>query len=85
MFLLRLIQKGILMMYYFLIIYKMLYCSTRLQLLEPFSAWNGEDIVDAPILIKVLGKCTTDHISAAGPWLKFRGHLDNISNNMFLT
>ncbi|XP_019850428.1 PREDICTED: aconitate hydratase, mitochondrial-like [Amphimedon queenslandica] len=59
--------------------------STRLQLLEPFSAWNGEDIVDAPILIKVLGKCTTDHISAAGPWLKYRGHLDNISNNMFLT
>jgi aconitate hydratase len=59
--------------------------SNRLQLLEPFEAWDGQDVVDAPILIKVLGKCTTDHISAAGPWLKYRGHLDNISNNMFLT
>lgn len=60
-------------------------CSVRLQLLEPFNSWNGKDVMDAPILIKVLGKCTTDHISAAGPWLKYRGHLDNISNNMFLT
>ena len=88
--------------------------SNRLQLLTPFKAWDGNDIIDAPILIKVLGKCTTDHIrytlaaestlegfhypggwvsselssflsSAAGPWLKYRGHLNNISNNMFLT
>ncbi|KAK7604136.1 hypothetical protein V9T40_004409 [Parthenolecanium corni] len=59
--------------------------SDRLQLLEPFDKWDGKDLVDMRILIKVKGKCTTDHISAAGPWLKFRGHLDNISNNMFLT
>ncbi|XP_065898559.1 aconitate hydratase, mitochondrial-like [Dysidea avara] len=59
--------------------------SSRLQLLNPFNRWDGKDYVDLPILIKVKGKCTTDHISAAGPWLKFRGHLDNISNNMFLT
>jgi len=59
--------------------------SDRLQLLEPFPAWDGHDLVDLPILIKVKGKCTTDHISAAGPWLKYRGHLDNISNNLFLT
>jgi len=58
--------------------------SQRLQRLEPFAAWDGKDIIDAPILIKVKGKCTTDHISAAGPWLKFRGHLDNISNNMLI-
>jgi aconitate hydratase len=58
--------------------------SDRLQLLEPFPVWNGEDIVDMPVLIKVHGKCTTDHISMAGPWLKYRGHLDNISNNMFI-
>ncbi len=58
--------------------------SDRLQLLAPFPAWNGKDIVDVPILIKVQGKCTTDHISAAGPWLKYRGHLDNISNNMLI-
>lgn len=58
--------------------------SDRLQLLSPFSKWNGEDFYDLPILIKVKGKCTTDHISMAGPWLKYRGHLDNISNNMFL-
>lgn len=58
--------------------------SQRLQRLEPFAAWDGKDVVDAPILIKVKGKCTTDHISAAGPWLKFRGHLDNISNNMLI-
>ncbi|KAI5698976.1 hypothetical protein M8J75_014738 [Diaphorina citri] len=59
--------------------------SQRLQLLEPFDIWHGKDLEDLTILIKVKGKCTTDHISAAGPWLKFRGHLDNISNNMFLT
>lgn len=59
--------------------------SNRLQLLEPFDKWDGKDLEDLTILIKVKGKCTTDHISAAGPWLKFRGHLDNISNNMFLT
>ncbi|CAK1595929.1 unnamed protein product [Parnassius mnemosyne] len=59
--------------------------SDRLQLLEPFDKWNGKDLTDMTILIKVKGKCTTDHISAAGPWLKYRGHLDNISNNMFIT
>ncbi|KAL3090112.1 hypothetical protein niasHS_006564 [Heterodera schachtii] len=59
--------------------------SDRLQLLEPFDAWDGKDLTDMVILIKVKGKCTTDHISAAGPWLKYRGHLDNISNNLFLT
>lgn len=59
--------------------------SQRLQLLEPFQRWHGGDLTDMLVLIKVRGKCTTDHISAAGPWLKFRGHLDNISNNMFLT
>jgi aconitate hydratase len=58
--------------------------SSRLQLLTPFAKWNGKDIEDAAILIKVKGKCTTDHISAAGPWLKFRGHLDNISNNLLI-
>ncbi|KAG9303384.1 hypothetical protein G9A89_013710 [Geosiphon pyriformis] len=58
--------------------------SSRLQLLEPFSKWNGKDLEQLPILIKVKGKCTTDHISMAGPWLKFRGHLDNISNNMLI-
>jgi aconitate hydratase len=58
--------------------------SDRLQLLAPFAAWDGEDITDAAILIKVKGKCTTDHISMAGPWLKYRGHLDNISNNMLI-
>jgi aconitate hydratase len=58
--------------------------SNRLQLLEPFKRWDGKDYVDLPILIKIKGKCTTDHISAAGPWLKYRGHLDNISNNMFI-
>ena len=55
--------------------------SERLQLLEPFPAWDGKNITDAVILIKALGKCTTDHISMAGPWLRYRGHLDNISNN----
>ncbi len=58
--------------------------SDRLALLEPFSAWNGQDFKGLPLLIKALGKCTTDHISMAGPWLKYRGHLDNISNNMLI-
>ncbi|XP_017882288.1 probable aconitate hydratase, mitochondrial [Ceratina calcarata] len=58
--------------------------SERLQLLEPFDKWDGKDLTDLTVLIKVKGKCTTDHISAAGPWLKYRGHLDNISNNMFI-
>lgn len=58
--------------------------SDRLQLLEPFKKWNGADIDDAVVLIKARGKCTTDHISMAGPWLKYRGHLDNISNNMLI-
>ncbi len=58
--------------------------SDRLQLLEPFSAWEGTDLCGLKLLIKVKGKCTTDHISMAGPWLKFRGHLDNISNNMLI-
>jgi len=58
--------------------------SQRLQLLTPFAAWDGGDIEDAMVLIKTKGKCTTDHISMAGPWLKYRGHLDNISNNMLI-
>lgn len=58
--------------------------SDRLQLLEPFAPWSGEDIRDLVVLCKAQGKCTTDHISPAGPWLKYRGHLDNISNNMLL-
>lgn len=58
--------------------------SERLQLLEKFEPWNGEDYTELPLLLKAQGKCTTDHISMAGPWLRFRGHLDNISNNMFL-
>ncbi|CAI9735956.1 aconitate hydratase, mitochondrial-like [Octopus vulgaris] len=58
--------------------------STRLQLLSPFAKWDGEDIKDMLVLIKAKGKCTTDHISAAGKWLKFRGHLDNISNNLLI-
>ena len=58
--------------------------SKRLQLLEPFKAWEGTDIKGLKLLIKAKGKCTTDHISMAGPWLKFRGHLDNISNNMLI-
>ncbi len=58
--------------------------SARLQLLEPFRAWEGTDIKGLKLLIKAKGKCTTDHISMAGPWLKFRGHLDNISNNMLI-
>jgi len=59
--------------------------SERLAPLQPFPAWDGKDVIDAPILIKIRGKCTTDHISQAGKWLRFRGHLDNISNNLFLT
>lgn len=58
--------------------------SERLQLLEPFKPWNGEDYIELPLLIKAAGKCTTDHISMAGPWLKFRGHLENISNNLLM-
>jgi aconitate hydratase len=58
--------------------------SDRLQLLAPFQAWDGNNITGAKLLIKAFGKCTTDHISMAGPWLKFRGHLDNISNNMLI-
>ena len=58
--------------------------STRLQLLEAFSTWEGTDLHGMKLLIKAFGKCTTDHISMAGPWLKYRGHLDNISNNMLI-
>lgn len=57
--------------------------SERLQLLEPFEPWDGKDFEKLPLLLKAKGKCTTDHISPAGPWLRFRGHLDNISDNMF--
>jgi len=58
--------------------------SDRLQLLQPFAPWEGTDIKGLRLLIKAFGKCTTDHISMAGPWLKYRGHLDNISNNMLI-
>jgi len=58
--------------------------SERLELLTPFQPWDGENLMGAKLLIKTLGKCTTDHISMAGPWLRFRGHLDNISNNMLI-
>jgi len=58
--------------------------SDRLQLLDPFAAWEGVDLKGLKLLIKAKGKCTTDHISMAGPWLKYRGHLDNISNNMLI-
>jgi aconitate hydratase len=58
--------------------------SDRLQLLAPFDPWDGKNISEAKLLIKAFGKCTTDHISMAGPWLRFRGHLDNISNNMLI-
>jgi aconitate hydratase len=58
--------------------------SDRLQLLAPFAAWEGTDLKDLRLLIKAKGKCTTDHISMAGPWLKYRGHLDNISNNLLI-
>ncbi len=58
--------------------------SNRLQVLVPFAPWDGKDYIDQPLLIKAKGKCTTDHISMAGPWLRFRGHLDNISDNMLI-
>ena len=58
--------------------------SERLQLLEPFAAWDGRDYEDLPVIAKAKGKCTTDHISAAGPWLHYRGHLENISGNLYL-
>ncbi len=58
--------------------------SERLQLLEPFAAWDGRDYEDLPVIAKAEGKCTTDHISAAGPWLRYRGHLENISGNLYL-
>lgn len=58
--------------------------SVRLQRLEPFAPWDGQDMTDMPLLIKVKGKCTTDHISMAGPWLRFRGHLQNISDNLLM-
>jgi len=58
--------------------------SNRLQVLVPFVAWNGNDYIEQPLLIKAKGKCTTDHISMAGPWLRYRGHLDNISDNMLI-
>jgi aconitate hydratase len=58
--------------------------SDRLQLLDPFAAWEGTNLTGLKLLIKAKGKCTTDHISMAGPWLKYRGHLDNISNNMLI-
>ncbi len=58
--------------------------SQRLQLLTPFPAWDGNDLLNMPLLIKTQGKCTTDHISMAGPWLRFRGHLENISDNMLM-
>jgi aconitate hydratase len=58
--------------------------SERIQLLTPFPAWDGNDYVELPLLLKAAGKCTTDHISMAGPWLRFRGHLNNISDNSFI-
>jgi len=58
--------------------------SDRLQLLEAFAAWDGNDFIELPLLLKAQGKCTTDHISMAGPWLKYRGHLENISGNLFM-
>ena len=58
--------------------------SNRLQVLNPWPAWDGNDFTDIPVLVKAQGKCTTDHISPAGPWLRFRGHLNNLSDNMFL-
>ena len=58
--------------------------SNRLQILEPWPVWDGNDFTDIPVLVKATGKCTTDHISPAGPWLRFRGHLNNLSDNMFL-
>lgn len=58
--------------------------STRLQLLEPFDKWDGKDLLDMPVMVKAKGKCTTDHISPAGPWLMYRGHLDKLSDNLLL-
>lgn len=58
--------------------------SERLQILKPFEKWNGKDFIELPVLLKAKGKCTTDHISPAGPWLRYRGHLDKISDNMFM-
>ena len=58
--------------------------SERLQLLEPFPAWDGQDFTGLQVLLKASGKCTTDHISPAGPWLRYRGHLENISGNLFI-
>ncbi len=58
--------------------------SARLQVLQPFPAWDGNELLNMPLLIKTQGKCTTDHISMAGPWLRFRGHLENISDNMLM-
>ena len=58
--------------------------SDRLQSLKPFAPWNRQDYVDLPILIKVKGKCTTDHITPGGPWFRYRGHLENISNNTLI-
>jgi aconitate hydratase len=58
--------------------------STRLQILEPFEKWNGQDYAELPIMVKAKGKCTTDHISPAGPWLMYRGHLDRLSDNLLL-
>jgi aconitate hydratase len=58
--------------------------SDRLEALAPFAEWDGKDFIDLPVLMKAKGKCTTDHISQAGPWLKYRGHLTNISDNMFI-
>ena len=58
--------------------------SERLALLEPFAAWDGQDFLALPVLMKAKGKCTTDHISPAGPWLRYRGHIDRISDNMFI-
>ena len=58
--------------------------SERLQRLQPFASWDGKDLLDMPLLIKTKGKCTTDHISMAGPWLRYRGHLENISRNMLM-
>jgi aconitate hydratase len=58
--------------------------SDRLELLRPFAPWDGKEIAKMAILVRVKGKCTTDHISAAGPWLKYKGHLDNISNNTLI-
>ena len=54
------------------------------QLLEPFPAWDGKDFTGLQVLLKAAGKCTTDHISPAGPWLRYRGHLENISGNLFI-